>query len=152
MCLANQKHIAESCIYNDVLFLSYRHLILGQPAKVLYLLTSPPTQRPKEMDLKLVESVTSKSVTRATVDQPESEPMLPAGDWEKSSTEIDVIAGSSGGQLKQLFALPSSCTSDGVSDLCDVSVGNSESLEVKEQLPVSGTVPEDETRDQKSKS
>lgn len=104
------------------------------------------------MDLKLVESVTSKSVTRSTVDQPESEPMLPAGDQEKSSTEIDVIAGSSGGQLKQLFALPSSCTLDGVLDLCDVSVGNSESLKVKEQLPVSGTVPEDETRDQKSKS
>lgn len=100
--------------------------------------------------MKLVESVTSKSVTCATVDQPESEPMLPAGDQEMSSTEIDVIAGSSGGQLKQLFALPSSCTSDGVSDICDVSVGKSESLEVKEQRPVSGTVPEDETRNQKS--
>ncbi|XP_029284489.1 zinc finger protein 280C isoform X2 [Cottoperca gobio] len=119
------------------------HLVLRQPAKVLYLLTSLPAQRPKEMDLKLVESV-----SLATVDQPGPEPMLPAGDQEKGSTEISVFEGSSKGRLEQssLPALSSSCTSGGVLDLCAESVGNSESLDVREQLP------EHETGEQQIKS
>ncbi|XP_076583785.1 zinc finger protein 280C isoform X2 [Chaetodon auriga] len=126
------------------------HLIFGQPAKVVYLLTSGAAQRPKETDLKLVESVTSQSVPLAAVDKPESVPMLPAGDQEKASTEICVAAGSSEGPLTQplLPVLSSSCTSVGASDQCDESVGNSEILEAREQLPLAGFVPEDETKEQ----
>lgn len=104
------------------------------------------------MDSKLVENVTPPSVTLATVDQPESEPMLSAGDKEKSATEEDVVAGSSKGQSKRLSSLPSSCTSHGVSGLCDVLDGDSESPQVKKQLPVIQNVPDGETRDQKSES
>ncbi|XP_070760562.1 zinc finger protein 280C-like [Enoplosus armatus] len=130
------------------------HLVLGQPAKVLYLLTSAAAQRPKEMDLKLVESVTSGSVTLAMVNQPESEPMVRTGDQEKVSAETSVVKGSSEGQLKQslLPALSSSCTSEGVLDLSDESVSNSESLGVREQLPVSETIPEHETGEQQTTS
>ncbi|XP_044047771.1 zinc finger protein 280C isoform X2 [Siniperca chuatsi] len=142
------NHICKVIQEKDMKAKDRVHLVLGQPAKVLYLLTSAPAQRPKGVDLKSFESVTSRSVTLATVDQPESEPMLPAGDQEKGSTEISVIEGSSEGQLKQpsLPALSSSCTSDGVLDLCDESVGNSESLEV------SGPVPEHEAGEQQTKS
>lgn len=145
---------SKGCFYHDVLFLSCRRLLLGQPAKVVYLLTSAPAQRPKEMDLKLVESVTPGSITPATVDQPESEPMLPAADREKGPTEISAIEGSSEGQLKQssLPALSPSCRSDEVLDRCDESVGNSKILEVREQLPVSGIVPEHETGEHQTKS
>ncbi len=128
---------------------------MRQPAKVLYLLTSAPAQRPKETDLKLVESVTSGSGNPATADQPEPEPMSPAGDEEKGSSETSVIDGSSEGLSKQSLppASSSSCASDGVLDLCGESVGSSESLEVREQLPVSDSVPErDETGEQGSKS
>lgn len=122
--------------------------LLRQPAKVLYLLTPVPAQRPKEMDLKLVQSVTSGSVTLATVDLPEPEPMLPAGDQEKSSTETSVIEGSPEGHLKQSSppASSSSCTSGGGLELCDKSAGNSESLDVKKPLP------EHETGEQQTKS
>ncbi|XP_034728322.1 zinc finger protein 280C isoform X2 [Etheostoma cragini] len=117
------------------------HLILGQPAKVLYVLNSAPSQRPKEMDLKPVESV-----TLATVDQLHSQPMLLAGDQEKGSTETSFVEGSSEGHLKQssLPPLSSRCTSDRFrdSDLCEESVGNSESPEFIEPLP------EHETREQ----
>ncbi|XP_028436746.1 zinc finger protein 280C isoform X3 [Perca flavescens] len=132
------------------------HLVLGQPAKVLYVLTSAPSQRPKEMDLKPIESVTSESVTLATVDQLQPEPMLPAGDQEKGSTETSFVEGSSEGHLKQssLPALSSCCTSDGDLDLCEESVGNSESQDVREQLPEHETrehviepLPEPKTRE-----
>ncbi|XP_044204510.1 zinc finger protein 280C-like [Thunnus albacares] len=118
------------------------HLVYGQPAKVLYVLTSAPAQTPKEMDLKPAESVKSESVTLATVDQPDSEPTLPAGDQEKGSTEMsNVTEGSSEGEAKQLSlsGLSSSCTSDGVLDLCEESVVNSESLDVREESSVSLT-------------
>lgn len=114
------------------------HLVLRQPAKVLYVLTPAPVQRPKEMELKLVESVTAGSVTLASVAQPEPEPItkpgLPAGDQEKGSTETSVVEGSSQGHLKQSsqLVLSSTCVSD---DLGDESLGNSESLDVREQLP-----------------
>lgn len=105
------------------------------------------------MDLKLAEGVTPGSVTLATVDQPEPEPMLPAGDQEKGSTETSAIEGSSEGQLKQssLPTLSSSSTSDGVLDVCDESADNSESLEVREQVPVSEIVPKGETGEQQTK-
>lgn len=127
---------------------------MRQPAKVLYFLTSAPAQRPKETDLKLVESVTSRSVTPAAVDQPEPEPKLPAGDEEKGSSETSVIEGSSEGLSKQSLppAPSSACASDGVLDLRDESAGNSESLEIGEQLPVSEVVPEHETGEQQTKS
>ncbi|XP_078105409.1 zinc finger protein 280C isoform X1 [Sander vitreus] len=133
------------------------HLVLGQPAKVVYVLTSAPSQRPKEMDLKPIESVTSESVTLATVDQLQPEPMLPADDQEKGSTETSFVEGSSEGHLKQssLPALSSCFTSDGDLDLCEESVGNSESQDVIEQLPEHETkeqhviepLPEPETRE-----
>ncbi|XP_045888996.1 zinc finger protein 280C-like isoform X2 [Micropterus dolomieu] len=146
------NHICKVIQEKDMKAKDRVHLILGQPAKVLYLLTSAPAQRPKEMDLKLAESVTSGSVAVAAVNQPQSEPKLPSGDQEKGSTEISAIEGSSEGQLKQpvLPALSSSCTSDGVS-LCDELLGNSESPEVREQLPVPGIVPEHETGGQQTK-
>lgn len=75
-------------------FFFYRHLNFGQPAKVIYLLTLAPAQRPAQ-DLKLVQSVASQSVDFATVAKPVSKPMLPAGDQDKSSTEKLVVAGSS---------------------------------------------------------
>nr|XP_046242206.1 zinc finger protein 280C isoform X2 [Scatophagus argus] len=130
------------------------HLVLGQPAKVLYFLMSAPAQRPKEMDFKQAESVTPQSVTVATVNQAEAEQMSPAGDQEKNFKEERATAGSSEGQLKQslLPASSTSCTSDGVLDLCDESVGDSESLEAREQLPVSGLIPEDEMREHQTNS
>lgn len=88
---------SKGCFYKDVLFFLYRHLDSGQPAKVLYLLTLGPAQRPAQ-DLKLVQSVTSQSVTLATVVKPVSEPVVPVGDPEKGSTELCVFAGSSEGQ------------------------------------------------------
>lgn len=121
-------------------------LFLRPPPKVLYVLTAAAAQRPKEMDLKL--SVTPGSVPLATVVQPESEPMVPAGDREKGSSESGVIEGSSEGHFEpaSLPAVSSSCTSDGVLDLCEESVSNSESLDVREQLP------EHETGEQPTKS
>ncbi|XP_050934319.1 zinc finger protein 280D [Lates calcarifer] len=129
------------------------HLVLGQPAKVLYLLTSAPAQRPKDTDLKLVESVTSGSVTVATVDQPDSKPMLPAGDQEKGSTDTSVNEGSFKGELKQsLLPAPSSaCTSDGVLDLGAESVVKSDSPDVAEQLSATEIVPENVTEEQQTK-
>ncbi|XP_041789840.1 zinc finger protein 280C-like isoform X2 [Chelmon rostratus] len=134
------NHICKVIQEKDMKAKDRVHLLFGQPAKVAYVLTSTPAQRPKETDLKLVESVASQSVYLTAVDKPESVPMLPAGGQEKASTEICVTAGSSEGQLKQplLPILSSSCSSDGVSDLRDESVCNSESLEAREQLPLSG--------------
>lgn len=102
------------------------------------------------MELKVVESVTSPSVSLANVNQPVSQPMLPAGDQEKGPTEACTIAGSSEGQLKQQSPPPPS-TSDVASELCDESEANSESLQVREPLPVSGNNPDEETRDQQTK-
>ncbi|XP_074474431.1 zinc finger protein 280C isoform X1 [Sebastes fasciatus] len=126
-------------------------LFLRQPAKVLYVLTTATAaQRPKETDLKLVQSVASGSVPLAAVVQPEpeSEPMLPAGDQEEGSTESGVIESPSEEHLEpaSLPMVSSSCTSDGVLDLCEESVENSESPEVREQLP------EQETEEQPTKS
>lgn len=126
---------------NSVVSLSCSHLVLGQPAKVLYLLTSAPSQTLKEMDLKPVESVTSESVT-ATVDPADSEPTLAAHDQEKGSTEMrNVSEGSSEGDAKRssLSGSSSSCTLDGVLDLFEETVGNSESLDVREESAVSPT-------------
>lgn len=131
-------------------FLSYRKLILGQPEKVLYLLMSGPTQRPKAKPFKPAESVTPGRMALTAVNQPQSE--SPAGAEEKRSTEMAVTAGSTVGQLKQLLTLPSARTSDGVSELRDQLIGNPKSLLVKEMLPVSESVPEDGMRDEKSKS
>ncbi|XP_051234945.1 zinc finger protein 280C isoform X1 [Dicentrarchus labrax] len=144
------SHICKVIQEKDMKAKDRVQLILEQPSKVLYFLTTAPTQRPKETDLKVTECVTSQRITPANVDQPELEPMLPAGDQEKGSTETRVISGSSQGESKPTSS--SSCTSDGGLDLCDESVGNSESLEVKEMLPVSEIVPEDETREQQTKS
>lgn len=68
--------------------------------------------------------------------------MLPEADQEKGPAGITVTEVSSEGHSKQ-SSLPS-CTSDGVLDLCDESVGNSERLDVREQ------VPENETREQQT--
>ncbi|KAM7406155.1 hypothetical protein PAMP_000553 [Pampus punctatissimus] len=118
------------------------HLVLGKPAKVLYLLTSAAAQTPKETDLKPVKNVTSESVSLASVEQPDLELTLPAGDQEKGSTEIrNVTVGSSKGESKQpsLSGLSPPYTLDGVLNLCEESVGNSENLGVrKESLTETG--------------
>ena len=127
---------------------------MRQPAKVLYLLTSPPAQRPKEMDLKPVKSVTSGSAIVSNVDQPELELMLPTGYPEKASTEVSINEGSFKRELKQssLPAVSSSCRSDGVLDLGDELKGNSQSPDAGEQLPASGIVHEHETKEKQMQS
>lgn len=123
-------------------------LLSRQPAKVMFVLTPPSDQKPKEMDLKPAESITSESVisesatsesvTPAAVEPPEPEPMLPADDKEKEkeSAEMSVSEGTSEGEKQaSLPALSSSCTSEDVLDPCEESVGNSESAVVKEELP-----------------
>ncbi|XP_067342124.1 zinc finger protein 280C-like isoform X3 [Channa argus] len=123
--------------------------VLAHPAKVLYLVTSTPAQRPKDSELKVVENVNPQSVSVAAVDKPELETTLPAADQK-----IPFIQGSCEVEVKQtlLPSLPSSCTSEGVSDLCDKSVGKLEGLDVREQLPVPGIVSENETKEQQNKS
>uniref|UniRef100_A0A8D2ZE32 Zinc finger protein 280D n=1 Tax=Scophthalmus maximus TaxID=52904 RepID=A0A8D2ZE32_SCOMX len=127
------------------------HLLMGQPAKVLYLLTTTSAQRPKEMDLKRDEKVTTGSSTVATVNRPKSEVMPQAGDQEKGPTEISVSEDSSKGELQQssLPALPSSSSSDGLGGEL---VGDSESQDVGKQVPISEIFPEHETVVQQIKS
>ncbi|XP_068166825.1 zinc finger protein 280C isoform X2 [Antennarius striatus] len=114
----------------------------GQPAKVSYLLKSTAAQRHKQMDLKVAESVASRSVPLA-VNTSAAEQTSPAADQQKSSTAL-CVSSSSEGQFKQslLSASPSPRASDVVLDLSAESVSASKSLELKEQLPVSGSVPE----------
>lgn len=149
------NHVCKVIQEKDLKAKDRVNLLWRQPAKAqVCFLTSAAAQKPKEMDLKQTESVTSGSV--ATVDQAESEPVpvLPAGDQEKSSTEISVIEGSSKGELQQslLPASSSSCTTEGVLDLCDEYVGKSDCLDVQDQLPDSATVPEHVTGGQQPKS
>ncbi|XP_033972786.1 zinc finger protein 280C isoform X1 [Trematomus bernacchii] len=124
------NHICKVIQEKDIKAKGRVHLFLRQPAKSFYLLTTVPVLTPKEMDLKVVESLSF-----ATADRPE--PIVPAGDSEKASTEISVVEGSSEGHLL-LPAVSSSCASE--------SVCNSESLKESEQLP------EHETREQPTKS
>lgn len=145
------NHICKVIQDRDFKAKDWVQLFLRQPTKVLYVLTTAAAaQRPKETDLKLVQSVASGSVPLAAVVQPESEsePMLPAGDQEEGSTESGVIESLSEEHLEpaSLPMVSSSCTSDGVLDLCEESVENSESPEVREQLP------EQETEEQPTKS
>ncbi|XP_054467347.1 zinc finger protein 280C isoform X2 [Anoplopoma fimbria] len=142
------NHICKVIQEKDIKAKDRVQLLLRQPAKVLHVLTPAPAQTPKEKDIKLEEDVASGSVTVATVDQPESEPMLPEADQEKGPTEITGVEGSSEGHPEQslLPDVSPSCPADGVLDLCDESVGNSESLDVREQLP------EHETVEQQTKS
>ncbi|XP_059215039.1 zinc finger protein 280C isoform X1 [Centropristis striata] len=111
-------------------------LILGQPAKVLYVLTSTP-QRPKEMDLKPVESV-----PLAAVDQPQPEPepeaLLAAAGQEQAPT--GTRDGFSEGLVEPPPTLSSSCPPDGVLDVSEEPAEESESRETlpqqeKEQEP-----------------
>ncbi|KAM9860549.1 uncharacterized protein ACBR49_012903 [Aulostomus maculatus] len=117
--------------------------ILGQPAKVVCILTSAPTRGPKESDLKVVDCV--PSCTFPTVEQPGPAPMSAGGNQEKS-----VIESSSPGELKE-SSLPGSssfCTLDGALEMADKSKGNSEILDVREEPPTSLTVSEQETAEQ----
>ncbi|KAM3626140.1 uncharacterized protein V6R79_023326 [Siganus canaliculatus] len=100
-------------------------VVAAQPTKVLYILTPAPAQKPKETDLKLVESVATGIVASGSVasgsvasgsvasgsvsivSQPASQQMLVACDQKKSCTETHAVAGSSEGQSEQ-----PSCTSD----------------------------------------
>uniref|UniRef100_UPI0037E72201 zinc finger protein 280C n=1 Tax=Semicossyphus pulcher TaxID=241346 RepID=UPI0037E72201 len=143
------NHICKVIQEKDMKAKDRVHFILGQPAKVLFLLTSAAAQKPKEMDSKLVENDATVSVTPATADKPDSQLMLPASDQETGPTEKSVIEGSSEGQLQEQPLLPdvsSSCEGD--SALCEESAGKSESLEVGEEL----TVSEHETEEQQTKS
>uniref|UniRef100_A0A3P8T0J4 Zinc finger protein 280D n=1 Tax=Amphiprion percula TaxID=161767 RepID=A0A3P8T0J4_AMPPE len=98
---------------------------------------------PKETNLKQAGSVTSGSLT---AEQPESEPMLAAGDEEeKAPTETSATEGSSEGEVQQLQPdLSSSCTSDSIVGVCDESVGNSETPDVGDQLSTSVTLTEEQ--------
>lgn len=120
---------------------------MGQPAKVqVYVLTSSPAQKPKETDPKQAECVSSGGAAIGTVDKPELESTLPAGDQKEVSTGTSVIQASSEGDSKTsvLPALPSSCTSD----LCDEI---SESRE-EDQRPDSVSAAESATVDQQPQS
>lgn len=124
----------------------HRQHLPGQPAKTLFHLT--PSQKSKEADLKVIEPVTSGSVSGATEqpkpEQLKPEPAFPSEEQEKSSTETGAT---SEGPVKPSTALPSSGTSDEVTDVGDSSVTASESLEVKEQHPASGRLPDDDGRE-----
>ncbi|XP_056269083.1 zinc finger protein 280C-like [Pseudoliparis swirei] len=130
---------------NDIKASDRVQLSLKQPTKALYRLMPPPALRPKEEGGKRVDSLTSGNVAAAPVDRPQSQPMLPKAHPEMSPSEIAVIEGSSEGHSK-LSSLPTMSPSDGVLDLCDESVSNSESRDVREQLP------KRETRSQLAKS
>lgn len=99
------------------------------------------------MDLLLAESVAPQSSCPATINKKILERMLPAGDQEKSSTEIHVIANSAEGQLKQslLPASSFSSPSDGVLDLC------AESGDTPRSPPLPGLDPEGDTSSQQTK-
>lgn len=127
------------------MFFVCRQLSLKQPTKALYRLMPPPALRPKEEGGKRVDSLTSGNVAAAPVDRPQSQQMLPKAHPEMSPSEIAVIEGSSEGHSKS-SSLPTMSPSDGVLDLCDESVSNSESRDVREQLP------KRETRSQLAKS
>lgn len=88
------NHICKVIQEKDMKAKDQVHLNLGQPAKVVYLLTLAHAQRPAQ-DLKLVQSVTSQSVDFATVAKPVSKLILPAGDQDKGSAEKLVVTGSS---------------------------------------------------------
>ncbi|XP_041837472.1 zinc finger protein 280C isoform X2 [Melanotaenia boesemani] len=108
---------------------------LQQPTKVQLLMTAPAIRK-EEMNMKQTESITSGSVTVSSADQPELELKGPAGEQDKDSTGTSATECSSKGKLKPslLPAASSSCSSDGVLDLYDEPVGDSESLRVQEQL------------------
>lgn len=134
--------------YNAVFFPSHRQLIVGQPAKVqVYVLTASPAQKPKETDPKQAECVSSGGAAIGTVDKPELESPLPAGDQKEISTGTSVIQASSEGDSKTsvLPALPSSCTPD----LCDEI---SESRDEEDQCPDSVSAAESATVDQQPQS
>lgn len=96
----------------------------------------------------MIEPVTSGSVSGATEqpkpEQLEPEPAFPSEEQEKSSTETGATLE---GPVKPSVALPSSGSSDEVTDVGDSSVTASESLEVKEQRPASGSLPDDDGRE-----
>lgn len=110
-----------------------------QPAKALFHLT--PTQKSKETDLK--ESV-SGATEQPKPDQLKPEPAFPNEEQEKSSTETGATLE---GPVTPSVALPSSGTSDEVTDVSDSSVTASESLQVKEEHPASGSLPDDDGRE-----
>lgn len=124
----------------------HRQHLPGQPAKALFHLT--PTQKSKEVDLKVIESVTSGSVGGATEqpkpEQLKPEPAFPNELQEKSSTETGATLE---GPVKLSIALPSSGRSDEVTGVGDSSVTASESLKVKEEHPASGSLPDDDGRE-----
>lgn len=149
--VTDDSQIASSFVYmrcsDGVLSpLYHRQHLPGQPAKALLHLTS--TQKSKEADLKAIESVTSGSVSGATEgpkpEQLKPEPVFWSEEPEKSSTETGATLE---GPVKPSIALPSSGTSEEVTDLGDSSVTASESLEVKELHPASGSLPDDDERE-----
>ncbi|XP_041648274.1 zinc finger protein 280C isoform X2 [Cheilinus undulatus] len=96
--------------------------VLGQPVKVLYLVSPPSAEKPKEMDLKLVESVTP-----AKSDEP-------AGDQEEKAAEI-IEPEENSQQSVQPDAPPSGPSEEELA-IPEESAGNSEGLEVGDQQSV----------------
>lgn len=119
---------------------------IGQPVKLVYLLSSTTTPKPKDTDLKLAESAPPEDVDPAKTDEAEgkaeAEPMLP--DLAKSATEIIVIEE----HVLKSSQPDASSASEETSAPCEESVGNSEILEVEDRQPV----PEQETGEQRTGS
>lgn len=118
---------------------------MGQPVRVVYLLTSAQTQKVKETNLKL-----PGSVSPAKSDKAESEPVLPENNQKTCSTKMIVIDGSSEEQTQQPLQPDKSSAGAPVGDspLYEETSGNTEDLTVVDQLPVS----KDEAEDQKNVS
>lgn len=142
------NHVCKVIAEKDMKAKDRVQLIVGQPAKVqVYVLTASPAQKPKETDPKQAECVSSEGAAIGTVDKPELESPLPAGDQKEISTGTSVIQASSEGDSKTsvLPALPSSCTPD----LCDEI---SESRDEEDQCPDSVSAAESATVDQQPQS
>lgn len=142
------NHVCKVIAEKDMKAKDRVQLIVGQPAKVqVYVLTSSPAQKPKETDPKQAECVSSGGAAISTIDKPELESPLPAGDQNEISTGTSVIQASSEGdsQTSVLPTLPSSCTSD----LCDEI---SESRDEEDQRPDSVSAAESATVDQQPQS
>ncbi|KAF7660577.1 hypothetical protein LDENG_00279150 [Lucifuga dentata] len=121
------NHVCRIIQEKDVKAKEPVRIVIGQPANVMYFLTSTPVQIPKEMALKPVESVAPGGVT--TVDQTKAPgPMLSAHDQEGGSKEMVVMESSPEAESKQLSpSVSSSCT-------VDETPGNLVSLEVQKQV------------------
>ncbi|XP_074523106.1 zinc finger protein 280C-like isoform X2 [Halichoeres trimaculatus] len=118
---------------------------MGQPVRVMYLLTSAQTQKAMETDLKQ-----SGSVPPAKSDKPEPELVLPESNQKNAPKETIVIGTLSEEQTQQPLQpdAVSAAAPEGDSPLCEETLGNTEDVTVSDQLPV----PKDEAGEQENVS